>query len=101
MFSNVLFALLYVDPLFRFVSPQRKLAAMTPDEKVTYFAEQNNLLRREERKNRMLHSHLAGYSGAKPLPGLSRRGSSVTKTIAGGRTANGTGAVQQQSAKKS
>ena len=59
---------------------QRKLAAMTPDERIAFTTEQTNAQRREERKSRMLHTHLAGYSGAKPLgPGHHRRAASVQK----------------------
>ena len=73
---------------------QRKLAAMTPEERLAFATEQTNAQRREERKSRMLHTHLAGYSGAKPLSLASGRKSlaaktSATKGAAGGASASG------------
>lgn len=75
---------------------QRKLAAMTPEERIAFATEQTNAQRREERKSRMLHTHLAGYSGAKPLGPGHRRASSVLKgTSAAGRGGAGGGAAKR------
>lgn len=72
---------------------QRKLAAMTPEERLAFATEQTNAQRREERKSRMLHTHLAGYSGAKPLSLASGRKSIAAKTSATrGATAGGASA---------
>jgi hypothetical protein len=45
---------------------QRRLAAMTPQERAAHDAERVGAQRREERKSRLLQSHLAGYAGFRP-----------------------------------
>ena len=64
---------------------ERKLAAMTPEERAEYEAEQAREARREQRKDRMLKSSFAAYGSASKASMLARGGGSGSGALRGGR----------------